>query len=274
MRRHDVTRLAVSNTKSKSVTERLQTVTEFHQKLALLIASPRPTPAVDGAFPLDPRWGRFLPTHRFNLDQVGLPFVGALGPTFEFVGTPKVQVKTQAEGLSKRQATIQLCFGPAPPGTGVANKVCIIFRGTGQRVSAVEKRAYDPRVVVQFQPKAWMDRAVALDWIERVWKPLKESLPSDSEALLFLDNLDAHCHDDFLVKLRSTGSLARFFPPGCTDIVQPVDAGAGALLINLYTAEQDKWLDIEANLELWESAKMSASQRRVLMKGCVQFCSI
>jgi hypothetical protein len=36
-------------------------------------------------------------------------------------------------------------------------------------------------------------------------------------------------------------------------------------MIKLYTAEQDKWLDIEENLELWESAKISASQRRVLM---------
>jgi transposase-like protein len=266
-RRHGLTRLAVSNTKSKSVAERLPAVQQFHQRLALLISAPPPAPSDDDdELPplIDAHWGRFLPSHRFNLDQVGLPFIGALGPTFEFIGTPKVQVKTQAEGLSKRQATIQLCFGPTPRGA-VNNKISVIFRGTGKRICAAEIHAYDPRVVVQFQPKAWMDRVVAQDWLERVWEPLVGSLPSDGETLLFLDNLDAHCRGDFLPRLRRTGALARFFPPSCTDIVQPVDAGAGALMIKLYTAEQDKWLDIEENLELWESAKISASQRRVLM---------
>ena len=260
-RRHKLTRLKVSNTKSTSVEERLPLVREFHQKLALLISSPPPSQP-DAV--LDPRWGRFLPTHRFNLDQVGLPFVGALGPTFEFIGTPKVQVKTQAEGLSKRQATIQLCFGPKPRGA-VVNKIAIIFRGTGARIPIAEKRAYDSRVVVQFQPKAWMDREVATDWAERVWEPLKESLPGDSEALLFLDNLDAHRFDGFLRRLRRARSLARFLVPNCTDIIQPVDAGGGALFIMLYSEEQDKWLDIDAHLELWESAKLSAGQRRILM---------
>jgi hypothetical protein len=76
----------VSNTKSKSVTERLPLVQASHQKLALLVSRPPPN---NPAAVLDPRWGRFLATHRFNLDQVGIPFVGALGPTFEFIGTAK-----------------------------------------------------------------------------------------------------------------------------------------------------------------------------------------
>ena len=262
-RRHKLTRLKVSNTKSKSVAERLHLVQEFHQKLVLLVSSPPPN---EPDAVMDPRWGRFKLMYRHNLDQVGIPFVGALGPTFEFIGTSKVQVKTQAEGLMKRQGTIQLCFGPKPlRGPGIVNKVGVTFRGTGQRITTAEKLAYDLRVVVQFQPKAWMDRPTAVDWVERVWKPLKESLPGDSEALLFLDNLDAHCHIDFLTKLRRTGTLARFYPPGCTDIVQAVDAGAGALFINLYTAAQDVWLDTESNLEAWESGKLTASQRRILM---------
>jgi hypothetical protein len=227
----------------------------------LLVSRPPPN---NPAAVLDPRWGRFLATHRFNLDQVGIPFVGALGPTFEFIGTAKVHVKQQAEGLSKRQATIQLCFGPMPCGS-IVNKVAMIFRGTGTRISVAEKCAYDPRVVVQWQPKAWMDRPTAEDWVARVWTPLKESLPGDAEALLFLDNLDAHCWNGFLAPLRRTGTLAAFYPASCSDVVQSVDAGAGALLIVLYTDQQDMWLDGDENLELWESAKMTAGQRRILM---------
>ena len=78
------------------------------------------------------------------------------------------------------------------------------------------------------------------------------------------DNLSAHVSRDVRTALRKTRTLAWYLPPNRTDILQPVDAGAGRLLMQLYHAAQDKWLfDIE-NLELWETT-MSAFKRRVLM---------
>ncbi len=33
----------------------------------------------------------------------------------------------------------------------------LIFKGTGKRISLLERTKYDRRVTVQFQPKAWCD---------------------------------------------------------------------------------------------------------------------
>lgn len=39
-------------------------------------------------------------------------------------------------------------------------RLVLVFRGKGMRISAAEKAAYDPRVVVLWQQKAWVDRRV------------------------------------------------------------------------------------------------------------------
>ena len=259
-KRHGLTRLKVSNTKSASVAERLPTIQAWHQKLARFVSEP--PPAAPEAM-LHSRWGRFLPENRFNMDEVGIAFVGDLGATYEFKGTSKVHVKTQAEGLSKRQATVALMFGPRPFDSS-DNRVALIFRGKGVRIASSERLAYDPQVHVLFQERAWMDRNAMMNWHENIWLPLSERLGTQ-EKVLFLDNLDSHRCPDFLAALRESNTLARFLPPKCTDIVQPVDAGAGATFINLYTQAQDEWLDDATNLELWESGKLDASQRRILM---------
>ncbi len=110
-----------------------------------------------------------------------------------------------------------------------------------------------------------MDRPTAIGWFDGVWKPFCDTLPSGEERLLFLDNLDAHVHMPFRATLKAqTNTLAWMLPSSCTDIVQPVDAGAGKLMKFLYKTSQDEWLDLDHNLELWEGGKMTASQRRVL----------
>ena len=260
-KRYKLTRLKKTNTKLHSVAERLPKVQEWHTKLALLVSSPNPrAPEV----PLHLVEGRFLMKNRFNMDQVGLEFVCGDDRTYDFIGEPKVQCKQQSEGLSKRVATLNACIGGADFNWKNL-KTGVIFKGAGQ-VSKAERLAYDPRVFVQFQAKAWMDRPTALAWVENVWIPFTQSLPSKQELLLFLDNLDAHAHLALRALLKdNANTLAWMLPPGCTDILQPVDAGAGKLMKYLYGLAQDEWLDLMENLELWESGKMTASQRRILM---------
>ena len=45
--------------------------------------------------------------------------------------------------------------------------MAIIFRGTGKRISKVEKKAYDSRVDVFFQKKAWADSEFCMAWAEK-----------------------------------------------------------------------------------------------------------
>jgi hypothetical protein len=158
-----------------------------------------------------------------------------MGPTLDFVGTSKVHVAQPKEGLEKRQATINLCYNP---GTGRQPRVGIIFRGTGARISGAERAAWDPRGFVQFQPKAWMDRPTAIEWVDGVWGPyVKEG---GKEHLLYLDNLDAHVHMPFRALLKDAHrTLAWLLAPACTDLIQAVDAGAGEVLVVVYGQRQD-----------------------------------
>jgi hypothetical protein len=120
-------------------------------------------------------------------------------------------------------------------------------------------------VVVSFQPKAWMDRPKATDWLRRVWLPYITEIAPAEKWLLFLDNLDAHVKGDFRSELKaSANTLAWLLEPDATDFIQAVDAGAGRETVRLFGEAQDKWLDASDNLERWESGHLSASERRTL----------
>ena len=88
----------------------------------------------------DVKWGRYTPDRRFNVDQTPLPFVIDRKTTYQ-ESTPKgkkekVWISQPSCGLEKRQCTLQICFSPVKDKCRVA----IIFRGTGKRISADEKK--------------------------------------------------------------------------------------------------------------------------------------
>ena len=69
--------------------------------------------------------------------------------------------------------------------------------------------------------------------------------------LLFADNLYAHCHLPVLEKFAQDNIFVWFVVSGCTDLIQPIDAGIGRP-IRIYVGHAlDRWLSIYDNLELW-----------------------
>ncbi|CAB1110373.1 unnamed protein product [Ectocarpus sp. CCAP 1310/34] len=60
-------------------------------------------------------------------------------------------------------------------------------------------------------------------------------------------------------------TLAWYGPSECTDEAQPVDAGAGRFLKVEVGRQMDIWLEQSDNLERWETASLTASDRRVLI---------
>ena len=90
----------------------------------------------------DPKYGRFQLNERFNHDQVPLPFVSGQSETWVPKGSKRVSIAQPFSGLEKRQCTIQPTIGPG----GKLMRCAIIFRGTGKRISKVEKKVYDTRV--------------------------------------------------------------------------------------------------------------------------------
>ena len=120
-------------------------------------------------------------------------------------------------------------------------------------------------VDVYWQPCAWVDRTVALEWLERTFKPAIEQL---DEIVLFCDNLDAQTFVQFREKLEELDGKTNYGPKNLTDCWQMVDAGYGKLLKVLTKHEQQLWLETDENLDKWlgnTDEKFSAKERRILI---------
>ena len=85
--------------------------------------------------------------------------------------------------------------------------------------------------------------------------------------MLLLDDLAAQKSPRFNDYAISHHVLPVPIPPGCTDLVQPVDHGVGAILKNIMNVLYQ--VELEVNYAAWRSYKtsnaMSASRRRILM---------
>ena len=110
---------------------------------------------------IDPKYGRWSPRNRYNVDQVPLPFVNEQDKTYEKLGETQVWVSQLSAGLDKRQATLQLCIRA----TGVQNvKPALVFSGKGN-VSNKEKEKYDKRVDLYFQLIIYKQQFLHSDWL-------------------------------------------------------------------------------------------------------------
>ena len=160
------------------------------------------------------KWGKYLPHQRGNVDQVPLPFICDMDYTLEEKGAKRVAINQLGPSLSKRQMTGQVCLRaepppPPPPSASEATKKqykdnlmeqpppCLVMRGTGARISQEELDAYPPELVVLWQPKAWVDRPIAVSWVEKCWKKLVAAdraagvADDTSRYVMIQDNLDA-----------------------------------------------------------------------------------
>jgi hypothetical protein len=140
----------------------------------------------------------------------------------------------------------------------------LIARGKGQRISLVEKAGWNPLVTpVLFQKCAWVDRPTMLI-IAKNFCIKKRERHGNRPVMLFADNLDAHCWEEDLNEFARANVLVVFVVPGCTDAIQPIDAGIGQSIRIYIGQELDAWLMVNDNLDKWESG-FTASERRVLM---------
>ena len=271
-----------TNKKRKKLADRIPRWQRYHHRQVKLR---KMGPALErGEILPDAKYGRWAPRYTFSLDQVPCPFAIGLGKTMEDKGASFVHISQPADGLEKRQATLQLIFRPTdqeaiPPEClepGKETKAlrravsqpkgCIIFRGLGKRLSALEKSMWDPRVIVLFQPKAWVDRPTAIKHVEALESWFKDEIPESKRGLLVVDNLDAQIQESYYQAVRDKWRCDTDHPPtGETDGVQAVDAGYGRDVKFEMEVECESWLDIGDNLEKWEEGKIKAWERRVLM---------
>lgn len=114
-------------------------------------SQPPPNPFLD--IVLSSPVSRFKLSNICNLDETPIPYEYLDGKTYEITGEKTVWAKSSQSGWDKRQASLVLCvfadgIARVPP--------MVIFQGMGKRLGD-ERSKYDPRVLVEFNDKAYMN---------------------------------------------------------------------------------------------------------------------
>ena len=253
-KRNGISKRRRTNKKQQTSIEKIVVIQEFHRELRKAVQSKRRrSPS------FDKKWGRWLPTNRWNVDQVPLPFINEQETTYADKGSRAVWVAQPSSGLDKRQATLQLMIRAEGEQTV---KPTVVFRGAG-KVSSAEVEEYDKRVHVLFQKNAWMDEATNMKWVNEVLIPGISD--KKNENILFADNVSFQLLEGFHQVCRKKANMIVYMlPPNQTDKVQPIDQGEGYLMKKKIGECLDSWLENEKNLEEWNST-ISAKKRRVLL---------
>ena len=211
-------------------------------------------------------WGRFPPSHRYNMDQVPLPFVVSQEFTFTIEDDTNIHITCPSDSLRKRQFTMHVVVNAGQDEARHA-WVDLVSKGSGKRIKDAEKQRYHPEVNMFWQKNAWVDGNVMIELAHKFVREKKKK-HGDDWVVLYADNLSAHLLPQVKTIFGNNQVLVIYFPPNMTEMIQPIDAGYGRSLRCAIGRELDAWLMDAANLIKWES-KMSAMERRILVTHLV-----
>ena len=176
-----------TNKKKVGNSGKLQVIEDFHRQLRKDLNS---AGRRESFFDFHPTWGHWLPSRKYNVDQVLCHFIINQDSTYEEKGSSSMWTAQPVSGLDKRQCTLQLCIHTEEPQN---IPPAVIFRGKGN-IPPSEKAAYDKRVHVYWQTNAWLESELALEWVKNTFAP---TLSKDAENVLFLDNLRCQTSEVF-----------------------------------------------------------------------------
>ena len=237
---------------------------------------------IEGSSDYSARYGAYHPLTIYSEDQVPCPFSMDTKTTYAKKGSTEVQVASPKEADTKRFCTLHLCFrGAVDEKEGFANveypnldfdwnvngeqpPQVIIFRGKGLRLSEREKNSWDKRIVVMFQPKAWVDRPTYKHIVESR-NDFFEKRSNDEYRLIIKDNLDAQTLPATVNMSDKNNVKDWFCPEGQTDGTQAVDDGLGNFVKNKMDDAFEDWLDADENADKWANGSFAAWEKRVLL---------
>ena len=192
---------------------------------------------------------------RYNVDQVPLGFLSQSNICLAPKGEKRVWVAGTKGADEKRMATLQICVNMVNPVNGRHKQIkqTVTFRGTGLRITAAERAAWDQRVIVRFQPSAWYDQVMCNEWVAEDFAPQVD--PTTSKGL-YCDNLDGQTTTMFESALYKVNTDVHLLPTGESHHQQYVVA-AFVVIRLLYIYIPMKSLDVSIvvieDLILWIS---------------------
>ena len=155
-------------------------------------------------------------------DQTPLLFVLDDGKTYANKGSSEVWCISGSFGLDKRQCTVQLTiFADGVPRV----RPLFTFHGKGLRTTRKEQEAWNHRVQVAFEPKAWCDESMMKKWTWEQWGNICINPPTtgSTEKILVADVHGAHQTDGVKALPKKKKIKLVNVAPGCTSRVQPLD---------------------------------------------------
>ena len=287
-RRKGISLRRITNRSQQVPADSIGPIRSFH-KFIRRHSDPKTRPPPPNPPEIDvPMVGRFRLGNIANMDQVPLEFEFLSGSTYDTVGSKTVWGRSQGSGLDKRQATVQLTIhADGVPRT----KPLIVFRGKGTRITAAEKSTWDKRVRVHFQPNAWVDESVMIEWLNHQWKlsiyvlsttgHMESILNNQVPRMLVLDVHRAQKTDRVKSLFKSLNTTMAMVPSGCTSLVQPLDVCINKPFKDRvkmaaeqhYTANLTKWTkgmyiqyikQTDTDMALYLD-RFTASERRILI---------
>lgn len=153
--------------------------------------------------------------YKCNSLQVPCPFGLHGKDTLECTGVDIVAVNTgKGDADLKRLCTLQIAVRCLPKEEWKKQpRGCICFRGKpGNPYYDKEREAYDKRVDVLSQNKAWFDGTTCIEYVNTTLTPLLLSEKVEGESfLVIMDNLGGQVTPEFKQRLRNIG--ARYSAP-------------------------------------------------------------
>ncbi len=102
----------------------------------------------------------------------------------------------------------------------------VILKGEpGGHIEREEIPQYPAGPLYVMQKKAWMDKAVMLQWVNKVLSPYVMTQPNHVIPLLLLDSYWCHMMGLVVEKINDLGVEVHHIPGGCTGLCQPIDVG-------------------------------------------------
>ena len=95
----------------------------------------------------------------------------------------------------------------------------VIFCGKGLRITHKKQEAWDCRVQVAFQPKAWCDESMMKKWISKQWGNIPPPTTGSTGKILVADLHQAQQTDGVKALVKKKNTELVNVPPGCTSRV-------------------------------------------------------
>jgi transposase-like protein len=209
-----------------------------------------------------------------NMDQTPISFEFLSNKTYDTKGVKTVFVKQTGSGWDRRQATLQILVHA----DGIRRcKPLLIFHGKNQdhrqkpKSSSLSKeyKLYDPRVEVMFNPKAWSNTDLMLEWIKHLYTPSTNYpyFPRNSilrpPRFLSLDVFSGQKTKEVIDSFKSIRCTTSFIPGGTTGFIQVCDTAVNRSLKARIEELADRYID-EHEVE-WVEGRYSVGDRRVLL---------